>query len=110
MWTALTFFLLVGHANSVVIKTAPVTLPIARLFNATGGGPAILARDQARAAAFKSHARLLSGANPRAIVNEPVDNVAVTYIASIGVGTPPTLCEHNSVLSQTAPHLEKTIS
>lgn len=28
-----------------------------------------------------------------AIVNEPLDNQAVTYIASVGVGSPPTTCE-----------------
>jgi hypothetical protein len=28
--------------------------------------------------------------SPSAIVNEPVDNQAISYIAAIGVGTPPT--------------------
>jgi cathepsin E len=32
--------------------------------------------------------------NSSAIVNEPVDNQAISYIAAIGVGTPPTTCQY----------------
>ncbi|KAF8639298.1 hypothetical protein AX17_001609 [Amanita inopinata Kibby_2008] len=48
----------------------------------------LLQHDQARARRLK-HRKNTSQATP-SVVNEPVNNAAVIYIASIGVGTPPT--------------------
>lgn len=52
-------------------------------------------RDRARVAALRS--RAARNATRRAIVNEDVDNVAVLYTASIGIGSPATACTHVSL-------------
>ncbi|KAK0450505.1 acid protease [Desarmillaria tabescens] len=79
-----------GISGAIDIPRRPVSLPIARKFNFNGTS-SIVERDRARAATLRSRAngvsRDLAG---RAIINEDVDNAAVIYTASIGVGSPPT--------------------
>jgi cathepsin E len=81
--------------TAVVIRNTPITLPVARRLNLTSNRN-LLQHDQARVKT------LLTRADNRAagtqfdssiIVNEPVDNQAVSYIAAIGIGTPPTTCK-----------------
>ncbi|KAJ7699229.1 aspartic peptidase A1 [Mycena rosella] len=77
---------LTAVAKPVVIDSF-VTLPISKRVNFTGTST-ILERDLARAKHLRARAEArLSG---RAIVNEPVDNQAVTYVAAVGVGSPAT--------------------
>ncbi|KAF9473456.1 aspartic protease [Pholiota conissans] len=78
-----------GIAEGVVVKRSPVTLPISRRVNLTSIHN-LVRHDQNRAAALKLKASSRSRIGSRAVVNEPVDNQAVTYIASVGVGSPPT--------------------
>ncbi|SJL06357.1 related to Polyporopepsin [Armillaria ostoyae] len=84
-----TFFVLssliaAGLSSPAVI---PQTLPISRKLNFNGTST-IVQRDRARVAAFRSR-----NTTRRAIVNEPVDNAAVLYTASVGVGSPATTYE-----------------
>ncbi|KAM5546169.1 hypothetical protein V8D89_000295 [Ganoderma adspersum] len=85
-------------AKPVVVRDSPVTLPIARRFNLTGAAN-ILKSDQARAKVLKarSQASKESPVSSAAVsklfardVDVAVTNGAVTYTASVGVGTPPT--------------------
>ena len=82
-------------AKPVVIRESPVTLPIARRFNATAA-PNLLKADQARAKVLKEQglARGKDAASFKkaGIFDLPVTNGAVDYTASVGVGTPPTQC------------------
>ncbi|KAF8236774.1 aspartic peptidase A1 [Tricholoma matsutake] len=81
----------VVSTNAVVIHDSPVRLPLTRRLNVTSLGNLVL-HDQARAKALRARAGASAGVSfSTAIVgNEPVDNQAVTYVAAIGVGTPPT--------------------
>ena len=82
-------------ANPVIFNRSPVTLPLSRRLNLTSTHN-LLRHDQARAKAIKSRGSSLKTGkdhDARAIINEPVDNQAVAYIASIGVGSPPTTCK-----------------
>lgn len=86
----------VVSTNAVVIHDSPVRLPLTRRLNVTSLGNLVL-HDQARAKALRARAGASAGVSfSTAIVgNEPVDNQAVTYVAAIGVGTPPTTCEYS---------------
>ncbi|KAJ6606850.1 aspartic peptidase A1 [Mycena sp. CBHHK59/15] len=75
------------HASPVLVDVSPVTLPLTRRLNLTGART-LLERDLARVSHLRDRAAArLAG---RAVINEPVDNQAVTYIASVGVGSPAT--------------------
>ncbi|KAF8204086.1 aspartic protease [Pholiota molesta] len=77
-------------ANPVLVDRSPVTLPISRRLNLTSVHN-LVRHDQARAKALKiKGSARSSGLDNRAVINEPVDNQAVTYVASIGVGSPAT--------------------
>jgi cathepsin E len=80
-------------ANPVLVDRSPVTLPISRRLNLTSVHN-LVRHDQARAKALKiKGSARSSGLDNRAVINEPVDNQAVTYVASIGVGSPATTCK-----------------
>ncbi|KAF5385370.1 hypothetical protein D9615_001228 [Tricholomella constricta] len=78
-------------ANPIVIRDSPVTLPLARRLNVTSIHN-LVRHDVARAKALRARGEVkVSGDfHVDAIINEQVDNQAVTYIASVGVGSPPT--------------------
>jgi cathepsin E len=83
-------------ANPIVqFRNSPITLPVSRRINATSIHN-ILQQDQNRVKTLKARAKALQGGvlspEEAAIVNEPVDNQAVSYLASVGVGTPATTC------------------
>ncbi|KAK0199029.1 aspartic peptidase A1 [Armillaria mellea] len=84
----LTSLVVAGLSSPVVIPRSPVAFPIARKFNFGNGTSTIVERDRARVAALRSRAS--RNATRRAVVNEDVDNVAVLYTASIGIGSPAT--------------------
>ncbi|KAG2350726.1 acid protease [Suillus weaverae] len=69
------------------VGNSPITLPIARRLNTSGGTINLLQHDQARAAALKDHS---ISTHDRRAGSIPVTNNAVTYIAAVGVGSPAT--------------------
>ncbi|TDL28098.1 aspartic peptidase A1 [Rickenella mellea] len=78
-------------ANPIVIRDNLVRLPLARQINVTS--PAhIVKADQARAAALISKALAKSSGklNQDAVISSPAQNQAVSYIASVAVGSPST--------------------
>jgi len=79
-------------ANPVLVNRSPVSLPLSRRLNLTSVHN-LLRHDQTRAKALKARgsakAAGLSIQNA-AVINEQIDNQAVTYIATVGVGSPAT--------------------
>ncbi|KAG6919007.1 hypothetical protein DXG01_009717 [Tephrocybe rancida] len=111
---------LVISAKPVVVQESPVKLPLARRLNITSVHN-LLRHDVARAKFLRAKAeaklRGASNFNARAIINEQVDNQAVTYIASIGVGSPATTYEllvdtgsSNTWVGATAAYVRTTAS
>ncbi|KAI8989240.1 acid protease [Trametes punicea] len=78
-------------SNGLVVQNkSPVTLPIARRLNVTGATN-IVKLDQARAKALKTRPQTHAGKARRTdIFNVPATNEAVDYVATVGVGSPPT--------------------
>jgi cathepsin E len=82
----------VVSTTPIVVRNSPVRLPLTRRLNTTWLGN-LLQHDQARARALR--ARVDISLSSAAIVgDEPVDNQLFTYVAAIGVGSPPTTCEY----------------
>jgi hypothetical protein len=88
---------LIAIAASPIVEAIPsvrssngINLPLAKKLNLAGS--TIIERDQARAKALKSNASNKSILSKRQ-TNEPVDNVAVVYSASVDIGSPSTTCE-----------------
>ncbi|KAG6873821.1 hypothetical protein C0992_008371, partial [Termitomyces sp. T32_za158] len=82
-------------ANPIVVRDSPVKLPLARRLNLTSVHN-LVRHDLARAKHLRARAEALSkGVSPASdvIIDEPVDNQAVSYIASVGVGSPATTYE-----------------
>ena len=82
--TTLLFALSVA-ASPVLVNRSPVTLALSRLVNLTSIHN-LVRHDQNRAKALKG--------DWRGTVNEPIENQAVSYVASVGVGSPPTTCKY----------------
>jgi cathepsin E len=88
---------LISLAASPIVGAVPnvrasngINLPLVKKLNLAGS--TIIERDRARAKALVSNASNKPLVSKRQI-NEPVTNVAVTYIASVDVGSPATTCE-----------------
>ncbi|KAG6893747.1 hypothetical protein C0992_008774, partial [Termitomyces sp. T32_za158] len=85
-------------ANPIVVRDSPVKLPLARRLNLTSVHN-LVRNDLARAKHLRARAEALSkGVSPdvfssNVTIDESVDNQAVSYIASIGVGSPATTYE-----------------
>ncbi|KAG6906125.1 hypothetical protein DXG01_015799 [Tephrocybe rancida] len=80
-------FALAVSANPVVVHELPVKLTLSRHVNLRN----LISRDLARVKYLRARGRALAQGHAAPIfVNEPIDNQAVYYIASIGVGCPPT--------------------
>ncbi|KAG6894227.1 hypothetical protein C0992_006981 [Termitomyces sp. T32_za158] len=87
------FLVLTVSANPIVVRESQVKLPLARRLNVTSVHN-LLRHDVDRAKFLRARAEAkLSGASTQAVINEPIDNQAVTYVASIGVGNPATTYE-----------------
>lgn len=84
---------LVVSANPIVVRDNLIRVPFAKKVNVTTEGH-ILKNDQARAAALRAHAigRASGELTKDAVISIPVQNQAVTYVASVGVGSPATTC------------------
>jgi len=93
--TALLLALTVVASPVVQIRNSPITLSFSKRVNTTSARN-LLQNDRKRAMALKAHAKKIQGdeltVEETAIVNQPVENQAVRYIASVGVGSPPTYC------------------
>ncbi|KXN88844.1 Polyporopepsin [Leucoagaricus sp. SymC.cos] len=81
-------------ANPIVqVRDSRITLPLSRRVNVTSAHN-LLQHDVNRVKAMKARAKAVLGGEltfeEAAIVNQQVDNQAVTYIASVGVGSPAT--------------------
>ncbi|PFH52246.1 hypothetical protein AMATHDRAFT_46374 [Amanita thiersii Skay4041] len=79
-------------ANPVVIRDSPIRLSLSRHLNVTSVHN-LLRHDQARAKALKTQALAKIGQrqlHQDVVINEVVDNQAVVYAASVGVGSPAT--------------------
>jgi hypothetical protein len=89
--TTLVFTLSVAGSPALV-DNSPVTLPLSRRLNLTSVHN-LVRHDQARAKGLIAGviAKVLGGSHHH---NEPIDNQAVSYTASVGVGSPPTTCKH----------------
>jgi cathepsin E len=86
----------VVSTTPVVVNNAPITLSLSRRLNLTGTGNLLL-HDQARAKSLLARVGAGTDSNKISLPNleiEPLDNQVVTYIAAIGVGTPPTTCQY----------------
>jgi cathepsin E len=83
-------------ANPIVqVRKSPITLPLSRRLNTTSVHN-LLQHDVNRVKALKARAKAALGGElsfeEAAIINQPLDNQAVTYIAAVGVGSPATTC------------------
>ena len=81
-------------ANPLLVKRSPVTLPISRRVNITSVN-SLLKHDQVRAQTLLAGAlttveNLLHEADA---VSEQLENQAVSYVASVGIGSPATTCK-----------------
>ena len=82
-------------ANPVLVNKSPVSLPLSRRLNLTSVHN-LVRHDQNRAKALKSRgASKLAGArrSEDVVGDTPVDDQAITYTASVGVGSPATECK-----------------
>ena len=93
--TALLLALTVAADLAVQVRNSPITLPFSKRINITSTRN-LLQNDRKRAMALKAPAKAIQGdeltVEETAIVNQPVEDQVVRYIASVGVGSPPTYC------------------
>jgi len=77
------------------VAASTITLPLSRRVNTTSARN-LLQHDLNRAKALKARAKAIHGGEltveEAAIVNQPIDNQVLGYIASVGVGSPATTC------------------
>lgn len=79
-------------AEPILMKKSLVTLPISRRIKRTNLN--ILEHDQLRAQALKAKGEArAAGLSHRAVISSQAENQAVSYVASIGVGSPATQCK-----------------
>ncbi|KAL5534090.1 hypothetical protein ACEPAG_551 [Sanghuangporus baumii] len=82
----------VVSANPIVVRDNLVRLPFAKQVNVTGIGH-ILKNDQSRAAALRAIGEARASGKQLqkdAVISAPAQNQAVSYVASVGVGSPAT--------------------
>ena len=78
-------------ATPVTVNQHLVTVPFAKRVNTTGSVN-VVANDLARIKALKARAAP-TVFEQDAVINQPVTNELVSYIASVGVGSPATSCK-----------------
>lgn len=82
-------------SNIVRVNRSPITFPIARRVNLTGIYN-LVQHDQTRAKLLRTQGVAKASGGLRvdaAVINSPATNLAVDYVASIGIGIPPTFCK-----------------
>ncbi|KIK03670.1 hypothetical protein K443DRAFT_94720 [Laccaria amethystina LaAM-08-1] len=92
------FLALAVAANPILINQSPISLPLSRRLNLTSIDN-LLKHDQARAKALKA-AGTGGVFQSAAVVSEPIENQAVTYVASVGVRlvAPPPLVTYSLLI------------
>src|SRR5277367_4213929 len=90
---ATVFLALTVAANPIVVKRSLVTLPVSRRIHLNG--KSILEHDQLRAQGLKAKGEASAAgiSSRRSVISSQATNGAVDYVASIGVGSPPTQCK-----------------
>jgi cathepsin E len=81
-------------AEPILVKKSLVTLPISRRINLNGLN--ILEHDQLRAKALRATGEARASgtlSNRASVISSQAENQAVSYVASIGVGSPATQCK-----------------
>jgi cathepsin E len=76
-------------ADPIVVRKAPVSLPIARRLNINGAHD-LIQKDRARARNMFTVNKVKRSGSPG---NVEITNAAVHYEAIVGIGAPPTDCE-----------------
>ncbi|TFK77430.1 aspartic peptidase A1 [Pluteus cervinus] len=92
LFTAVLLALAVSANPIIQIRNSPITLPLARRLNLTSVHN-LVRHDVNRAKALRARAEAVRSGVPldkRAVVSESVDNQAVSYVATVAVGSPPT--------------------
>jgi len=112
------YLALFAAASPLTVRNSPVTIPLARRFNATGS-KRFLELDQARAK-FLKHSAIQKGpkaASSASTFPFPVTNEATTYTAAVDVGSPPTTFNlivdtgsSNTWVGATTPYTETSTS
>ena len=86
-------------SKPIVIDSPPISFPLTKRLSSIQPPYNLLKHDQARAAAL---IQAVKGVQPESFkrdgISTSVTNVATTYIAKIGVGTPPEMCAFELVL------------
>ena len=80
-------------ANPVIVERSLVKLPLSRHINVTASIQNVLQHDQLRAKNLRARGEARAAGVERAVISSQADNQAVSYIASIGVGSPATQCK-----------------
>lgn len=90
---------IVSGANAKPIRrdSNGVTLSLASKINAISGAQNLADLDRSRASALLENLSAKKNGK-RADYPVPLTNAIVTYTASVGVGSPPTQCEHGIYL------------
>ena len=104
-WFIVLIFSLTSSVTGNIVRAnrSPITFPLARRVNLTSIHNLVL-QDQTRAKVLKAQgAAKASGLifHNDAVINSQVDNQAVSYVASVGIGSPATTCKWqcNSLLN-----------
>jgi cathepsin E len=96
LWLLLTLlhtFISASAAATTVVQVNrnPITLELSRYVNATGMRN-LVAHDRARAKALRQRAAWQGFKETQGLTHEPIVDVAVAYVALVGVGNPSTTC------------------
>lgn len=85
-------FICANAASAIVrVDRNPITIELSRYVNATGMRNLIM-HDRARAKALREKAAWRNFKDTQALTHEPIIDIAVAYVATVGVGNPPTTC------------------
>ena len=82
------------NAKPFIMDRFPITLPITRHLNLTNAHN-LLRHDQARARALRAKGTAKAPGvflEKDDVFNQVINNRVTTYLASVGVGSPPTTC------------------
>ena len=93
-----------ANPDPVLTRDSPLTLSFTRLADlGLATGHTLYQRDLRRAQSFKSRSDSEEGSetSKRAVISTPADNQVVSYIATVGVGSPPTQCRVTSSIIYT---------